>query len=149
NMVVCPLNDFLCLTSTYSPSDSESGKNLHYYENYDSGGSNDSANPSTCNDPVHLLAMEKCIQAAKVMKNLRAQIKSLKMNVHHVDTDKDVEYIKKELQNMREINGKLNDQLTSSFTHEKEVELQSALARTVILENGLKTFKQASSEKDQ
>ncbi|CAA0805968.1 Unknown protein, partial [Striga hermonthica] len=82
-------------------------------------------------------------------KSACSQIKSLKMNVHQVDTDKDVEYLKNELQNMREINGKLNDQLTSSFTYEKEVELQFALARIVILENGLKSFKQTSSEKDQ
>ncbi|CAA0830763.1 Unknown protein, partial [Striga hermonthica] len=87
--------------------------------------SEDEADQNVCVDPVHLLAMEKCAQASKALQKLQNEVFRLSR-----------------------ANRVLNEQAFAS-TATKECELDTAKARTCILESSVKLAKQDGLEKAQ
>ncbi|CAA0830727.1 Unknown protein, partial [Striga hermonthica] len=87
--------------------------------------SEDEADQHVCVDPVHLLAMEKCAQASEALQKLQNEVFRLSR-----------------------ANRDLNKQASAS-TATKECELDTAKARTCILESSVKLAKQDELEKAQ
>ncbi|CAA0817652.1 Unknown protein, partial [Striga hermonthica] len=144
------LNEYNCFTSPVHLTDVESDAGS-YAKDLSDVDSDEFSDPAAENLVLHKYAIEKCIKAAEIIKKYQTQkLKMKAMERKSAEREKEIVYLRDELQKMRILTVDLSEKIIKSDLHigKQDKDLNSCFAKLALVEHGDKLNKQASEEQN-